>query len=200
MGSSAHPDPAEPAFVSGKARTVGAPIRPPAGRARITRPSPLQTAALASSIGPMTISPHLPNVALARAHAEKSLTVLDGTLSHIAADSAAAAEKLHEAGASTSPAPQMQAAAWWLHRVAASALATRATCRAARAAIASGGAATVERMTASGADDSRLEAAPSAVERTEGPERSVVVGYDGSEAATRALGRAAETAGDDALW
>jgi nucleotide-binding universal stress UspA family protein len=144
----------------------------------------------------MTTSSHLPNVALAHAEAETSLTVLDGTLSHIAADSAAAAERLHEAGAPTSPFPQLQAATWWLHRVAASALATRATCRAARAAITTRGAATVERVTASGADDSGLEAGPSAVENTEESGRSIVVGYDGSDAATRALGRAAETAGE----
>jgi nucleotide-binding universal stress UspA family protein len=144
----------------------------------------------------MTASSHLPNVALAHAEAEKSLTVLDGTLSRIAADSAAAAERLHEAGASTSSAPHLQAATWWLHRVAASALATRATCRAARAAITTRRAATVERVTASAANDSGLEAAPSAVEKTDGPERSIVVGYDGSDAATRALGRAAETAGE----
>jgi nucleotide-binding universal stress UspA family protein len=156
----------------------------------------LRTALIATSIDPMTTSSHLPNVALARADAEKSLTLLDGTLSRIAADSAAAAERLRQAGASTSPAPQMQAAPWWLHRVAASALATRATCRAARAAITSAGAATVERLTASGADDSRLEVARSAVETTQGPGPSIVVGYDGSDAATRALGRAAETAGE----
>jgi nucleotide-binding universal stress UspA family protein len=144
----------------------------------------------------MTTTSQAPNVARARAEAETSLTVLEGTLSQIAAESAVTADRLHAAGGSTSPAPQVQAATWWLQRVAASALATRTTCRAARAAISSRGAAAVKPVTATGADDSAAHAAPSAVENSQGLERSIVVGYDGSGAATRALARAAEAAGE----
>jgi nucleotide-binding universal stress UspA family protein len=162
----------------------------------ITRPSPLRTAAIAPSIDPMTTASQTPNVPRAHADAETSLTVLEGTLSQIAADSAVAADRLHEAGAPASPAPQTQAAMWWLHRVAASALATRATCRAARAAMRTRGGGAVEPSPASGANDSGLDGVLSALEKSLGPERAIVVGYDGSEAATRALARAADAAGE----
>jgi nucleotide-binding universal stress UspA family protein len=56
----------------------------------------------------MITSSHAPDAALATA--ERSLTALEGTLSRMAADSAVAAERLHEAGAATSPEPHMQAA------------------------------------------------------------------------------------------
>ena len=137
-----------------------------------------------------------PNAALAHADADRSLAAFEGTLSQIAADSAVAAERLHESGAGTSPAPERQAATWWLHRLAASALATRATCRAARAAMRTRGAAAGDAVARSGADGTGLEAERSAAKRTYGSGRSIVVGYDGSDAARRALGRAGETAGE----
>lgn len=143
----------------------------------------------------MTTSSHAPKAALANADAERSLTALEGTLSQIAADTAVAAERLHEAGA-TSPEPQMQAATWWLHRLSASALATRATCRAARAAIRTRGGAPADAVAPSGAADTALHIRRSAAERTHGSERPIVVGYDGSRAAKRALARAAEAAGE----
>src|SRR5919112_4543281 len=132
MGSSAHPGSEEPVLVASEAATTDALDRIAViGRpdARATRPSPLRTPATAPSIDPMTTTSQTSNVARAHADAETSLTVLEGTLSQIAADSAVAADRLHEAGATTSPAPQTQAATWWLQRVAASALAPRATCR-----------------------------------------------------------------------
>jgi nucleotide-binding universal stress UspA family protein len=142
----------------------------------------------------MITSSHAPDTALATA--ESSLTALEGALSQMAADSAVAAERLHEAGTATSPTPQVQAATWWLHRLAASALATRATCRAARAAMRTRGAAPAAAAAPSGATGTALGTQPSAAERTHGSERSIVVGYDGSDAAKRALARAAEAAGD----
>src|SRR3954452_1480659 len=99
MGISAHPGSAEPAFVSCEGKKGRCPIRSrrPAGRARTTRPSPLRTAAIAVRIDPMPTTSHTPNIARAHADAGTSLTVLEGTLSQIAADSAVAADRLHEA-------------------------------------------------------------------------------------------------------
>src|SRR4051812_30072294 len=142
----------------------------------------------------MITSSHAPDAALATA--ERSLTALEATLAQMAADSAVAAERLHEAGAATPPEPHMQAATWWLHRLAASALATRATCRAARAAIRVRGGATTAAPALSEAAGAALERHRSAAERTHVAERSIVIGYDGSDAAKRALARAAEAAGE----
>jgi nucleotide-binding universal stress UspA family protein len=153
----------------------------------------LWSGTITRSIGAMITSSPAPDAALATA--ERSLTTLEGTLSQMAADSAIAAETLRDAGAATSPEAHIHAATWWLQRLAASALATRATCRAARAAIRTGGAppAAPARSEAAGtaAATRRL-----AAERTHGSERSIVVGYDGSDAAKRALARAAESAGE----
>jgi hypothetical protein len=143
---------------------------------------PLLSAAIAPSIGPMTTTSHAPDAALTTA--ERSLKALEGTLSKMVADSAVAAERLHAAGAGTSPEPHIQAASWWLHRLAGSALATRATCRAARAAIRPPGAAAAA---PTGAAGTAIGTWPSTAERTHGSERSIVIGYDGSDA-KRALG------------
>ena len=142
----------------------------------------------------MITSSPAPDAALATA--ERSLTTLEGTLSQMAADSAIAAETLHDAGAATSPEPHIQVATWWLHRLAASALATRATCRAARAAIRTRGSAPAAAAAPSGAGGTALGTRPCAAERAHGSERSIVVGYDGSDPAKRALARAAESAGE----
>jgi nucleotide-binding universal stress UspA family protein len=142
----------------------------------------------------MISTSHAPDAALTTA--ERSLEALEGTLSKMAADSAVAAERLHAEGAGTSPEPHVQAASWWLHRLAGSALATRATCRAARAAIRRPGAAGAAAAAPSGAAGTAIGTWPSAAERTHGSERSIVVGYDGSDAAKRALASAAEAAGE----
>jgi nucleotide-binding universal stress UspA family protein len=141
----------------------------------------------------MITTSQAPDAALTTA--ERSLKALEGTLSKMAADSAVAAERLHEAGAGTSPEPHIQAASWWLHRLAGSALATRATCRAARAAIRTRGGAPAAAAAPSGAAGTALDLR-SAAERPHGSERSTVVGYDGSDAAKRAVARAAEAAGE----
>jgi len=90
----------------------------------------------------------------------------------------------------------MQAATWWLRRLATSALATRSTwrgaCRDTDARRRAGRRGAAERS----GPRTALESRRSAVERTHSSERSIVVGYDGADVAKRAIARAAEAAGE----
>jgi nucleotide-binding universal stress UspA family protein len=125
-----------------------------------------------------------------------TLTVLEGTLSNIASRAAAAAESLHD-DHSGRPVSDRQLATWWLDRLVRAALATRETCRAAQAALDDRG---------SSHGDGRSSGPPRAASAEASshpilPERRhagrwIVVGYDGSKAAERALLRAADEAGE----
>jgi len=126
----------------------------------------------------------------------RTLDILESTLSKLASQTAVTAESLRNDRDRT-PVSENDVATWWLDRVVRAALATRDTCRAARAAV----------------DD---RASPDAAHTSSGPPRAaspdtssdpslperphagrwIVVGYDGSEAAERALLRAADAAGE----
>jgi nucleotide-binding universal stress UspA family protein len=125
-----------------------------------------------------------------------ALTVLEGTLSKIASQTAIAAESLHDDRSARASVSDTEVATWWLDRLVRAALTTRDTCRAARAAI--------DRGAASGREDrsrSPRAASPEMWSHRIFPERQhadrwIVVGYDSSEAAERALLRAADAAGE----
>ena len=127
----------------------------------------------------------------------RALATLEGTLSTIASQTAVAAESLREDRDDRAPVSNNEVAAWWLDRLVRAALATRDTCRAARAAVDDH---------CPSADESGSSEPPRAAPRYASshpirPERRdagrwIVVGYDGSEAAERALLRAADAAGE----
>jgi nucleotide-binding universal stress UspA family protein len=126
----------------------------------------------------------------------RALAILEGTLSEIASQTAVAAESLRDDRDDRAPVSDNEVATWWLDRLVRAALATRDTCRAARAA--------VDRGSFDGEDRSAgppRAASPDASSHPILPERPhagrwIVVGYDGSETAERALLRAADAAGE----
>lgn len=127
----------------------------------------------------------------------RSLAVLEGTLSKIASQTAVAAESLRDGRDGRAPVSDSEVATWWLDRLVRAALASRDTCRAARAAVDDRGSSDGEERSSS----PPRAASPDASSHPILPERqhrgrSVVVGYDGSEAAERALLRAADAAGE----
>lgn len=127
----------------------------------------------------------------------RTLAVLEGTLSELASRTAVAAESLRDDRSGPAPVSDHELATWWLDRLVRAALATRETCRAARAAI-------DDRAPAHAKDrssGSARAACPEASSHAIRPQRRyagrwIVVGYDGSQAAGRALLRAADAAGD----
>jgi nucleotide-binding universal stress UspA family protein len=127
--------------------------------------------------------------------------MMEGTLSRLASETALAAESLRDDRDGRAPVPDRDGASWWLDRLVRAALATRDTCRAARAAIDYGSSSHCAGGSSgpphgASADASSHSFAGGA--RCAG--RWIVVGYDGSEAAERALVRAADEAGErDAL-
>jgi nucleotide-binding universal stress UspA family protein len=126
----------------------------------------------------------------------RNLAALERTLSNIASQTAMAAESLRAERDGRRPLPDdSEVASWWLDRLVRAALATRDTCRAARAALDDGahrddGCSTRARAATT---DTTSHAFPGARERAG---RWIVVGYDGSAAAERALLRAADEAGE----
>jgi len=127
--------------------------------------------------------------------APTTLAVIERTLSKLVSETAVAAESLRDDRERPPHVPDREVAIWWLDRVVRAALATRETCRAARAAIddrpASGGEESASEPPRSASADAPW---PSSAREREG--RWIVVGYDGSEAAGRALLRAADEAGE----
>jgi nucleotide-binding universal stress UspA family protein len=153
--------------------------------------------ALAMSTAPR---PHIPTDAIPSSGpigARRTLAVVEGTLSKLASETAVAAESLRDERDGSARVRDSDLASWWLDHLVRAALATRDTCRTARAAI-------DDRGSSHSEDGSSGEprAAPADASshsffcerRHEG--RWIVVGYDGSEAAERALLRAAEEAGE----
>jgi nucleotide-binding universal stress UspA family protein len=125
-----------------------------------------------------------------------TLGVFEGTLSGIASQTAVAAESLREAAGRTS-APGGDLATWWLDRLARAALATRDTCRAARAAIDEHDSCESDVESSGPPRAASPEASsPSLTQPRQHGGRWIVVGYDGSAAAERALLRAADAVGD----
>jgi nucleotide-binding universal stress UspA family protein len=131
----------------------------------------------------------------------RNLAVLERTLSNIASQTAMAAESLRAEPDRRSRVPDDgEAASWWLDRLGRAALATRDTCRAARAALDDSGSS----HSADGCSAPRAASAYATSHAFPGARRHagrwIVVGYDGSAAAERALLRAADEAGErDAL-
>jgi nucleotide-binding universal stress UspA family protein len=128
----------------------------------------------------------------------RDLAVLERTLSNIAAETAVAAESLRTERDAASPVPgDSEVASWWLDRLVRGALATRETCRAARAALDDDRSAQRDdgssRPPRAASADATAHGFPG--ERRPGG-RWIVVGYDGSAAAERALLRAADEAGE----
>lgn len=127
----------------------------------------------------------------------RTLAVMEGTLSKLASETAVAAESLRDDRERPAPIPDGEVASWWLDRLVRAALAARDTCRAARAALDDRGSSHGEEGTygpppALSADPT-LHTLPWQ-RRHAG--RGIVVGYDGSAAAHRALLRAADEAED----
>jgi nucleotide-binding universal stress UspA family protein len=128
----------------------------------------------------------------------RNLAALERTLSNIASQTAMAAESLRAEHDARRPVPDdTEVTSWWLDRLVRAALATRDTCRAARSALDDGasshrddGCSTRARAATT---DTTSHAFPGARERAG---RWIVVGYDGSAAAERALLRAADEAGE----
>jgi nucleotide-binding universal stress UspA family protein len=124
--------------------------------------------------------------------------MIERTLSRLASETAVAAESLRNDRDRAAGVGDSDVATWWLDRVVRAALTTRDTCRAARATIDDGGGST------HGGDVSDGPAAATSADRTShscprerrNAERWIVVGYDGSAAAERALLRTADEAGD----
>jgi nucleotide-binding universal stress UspA family protein len=125
------------------------------------------------------------------------LAVMEGTLSKLASETALANESLRDNRDGPAPVADREAASWWLDRLVRAALATRDTCRAVREAIDDRGASHGE-----GRSSGPPQATPACASSKGCPgerdhaERWIVVGYDGSEAAERALLRAADEAGE----
>jgi nucleotide-binding universal stress UspA family protein len=129
--------------------------------------------------------------------ARRLLAVIEDTLSTLASQSAVTAESLREDAHGPASVPDSAVATWWLDRLVRSVLVTRETCRAARAAIGACGsshhAAGPSAFPEAASDDEASHVWRR--ERHDG-ERWIVVGYDGSAAAERALLRAADEAGE----
>jgi nucleotide-binding universal stress UspA family protein len=128
---------------------------------------------------------------------ESTLATIERTLSQLASETAVASESLHDDRARPARVRDTNAATWWLDQLVRAALTARDTCRAARAAIddcAPARSADVSDgpLPATSAD---LASHSLAGERRHA-DRWIVVGYDGSEAAERALLRAADEAGE----
>ncbi len=127
----------------------------------------------------------------------RALAILEGTLTEIASQTAVAAESLRHDRNDRAPVSDNEVATWWLDRLVRTALATRDTCRAARAAVDDRGSSDSEDRSAEPPRAASPDASPHPIL----PERAhagrwIVVGYDGSEAAERALLRAADAAGE----
>jgi hypothetical protein len=127
----------------------------------------------------------------------RALSTLEGTLSKIASQTAVAAESLRDDRDDRATVSDHEVAAWWLDRLVRAALATRDTCRAARAAVDDRGPSADE----DGSSGPRLAASRDAsshriLRARPHAGRWIVVGYDGSEAAERTLLRAADAAGE----
>jgi nucleotide-binding universal stress UspA family protein len=141
-----------------------------------------------------TVHPDLP---VGPAGVSGALAALERTLSRIASETAVAAESLRDQRGGRPAAPDREVAGWWLDRVVRTALTTRDTCRAARAAIDDRRSSPGE-----GGSSARPHGAPADASSPSFPTRRadagrwIVVGYDGSEAAERALLRAADEAGE----
>jgi nucleotide-binding universal stress UspA family protein len=125
-----------------------------------------------------------------------NLAALERTLANIASQTAIAAESLRVGRDGRRPVPDdADVASWWLDRLVRAALATRDTCRAARAALDAGTSSRSEdgrsASPRAGSADPTSHAFPGARDRAG---RWIVVGYDGSAAAERALLRAADEA------
>jgi nucleotide-binding universal stress UspA family protein len=121
----------------------------------------------------------------------------EGTLSKLASETALAAESLRDDRDGPEPVPDGEVASWWLDRLVGAALGTRDTCRAARAAIddrgsspCAGGSSAPPRVASADASSHSFPG------QRQHARRWIVVGYDGSEAAERALLRAADEAGE----
>ena len=137
----------------------------------------------------LTSSSHL------RIDANRTLAVIERTLSNLASDTAVAAESLRDDRKRPAHVPDREVAIWWLDRVVRAALATRETCRAARAAIDDRGSSHGDESARESPRTAPADASWHSFEREHGG-RWIVVGYDGSEAAHRALLRAADDAGE----
>jgi nucleotide-binding universal stress UspA family protein len=127
----------------------------------------------------------------------RTLTVLEGTLSTLASQTAVAAESLRDDRNGGAPVSNRELATWWLDRLVRAALATRETCRAARAAIDEHGPSEGENTSSAPPRTAPPEPLSHPVLRERRhAERRIVVGYDGSAAAERALLRAADATGE----
>jgi len=128
----------------------------------------------------------------------RTLHELERSLSGIASQTAMAADSLHAEHAGRRPGPEdADVASWWLDRLVRAALATRDTCRAARAAIGDAGLSDGDDGSGRPPRGGSADAAPHALGgRRKIGGRWIVVGYDGSAAAERALHRAAAEAGE----
>ena len=123
--------------------------------------------------------------------------MLEQTLSNIASQTAVAAESLRSEPAGRTAVRESEVAGWWLDRLVRAVLATRDTCRAARAAI-------DDRVPSHGDDGSARPPQTASADATshscpagrQPAGRWIVVGYDGCAAAERALLRAADEAGE----
>jgi nucleotide-binding universal stress UspA family protein len=131
----------------------------------------------------------------ARVHS--TLAVIEGTLSQLASETAVAAESLRDDRDGPAPAADADLASWWLHRLVRAALATRDTCRAARAAIDDRGPSDNDEGCSAPPQATSADAASHSFRgEPQHDGRWIVVGYDGSQAAERALLRAADEAGE----
>ena len=127
----------------------------------------------------------------------RALAILEGTLTEIASQTAVAAESLRHDRNDRAPVSDNEVATWWLDRLVRAALATRDTCRAARAAVDDRGSSDGEDRSAEPPRAASPDASPHPILPARAHAgRWIVVGYDGSEAAERALLRAADAAGE----
>jgi nucleotide-binding universal stress UspA family protein len=125
----------------------------------------------------------------------QNLAALERTLSNIASQTAVAAEALRADRDGRTP--DRELASWWLDRLVRAALATRDTCRAAQVALDEGGSSDGDDRPSGPPRAASADATPHAFpDPRERAGRWIVVGYDGSAAAERALIRAADEVGE----
>ena len=123
--------------------------------------------------------------------------MIEGTLSQLASETAVAAESLRRDSELPPRVRDSEVATWWLDRLVRAALSTRDTCRAARSAIHNRSSAPGEDVSAGRPPATSAGATShSSLGERHRAERWIVVGYDGSDAANRALLRAADEAGE----
>jgi nucleotide-binding universal stress UspA family protein len=129
--------------------------------------------------------------------ARRTLAAIEGTLSRLASETALAAESLRDDRDGPATVADRDVAIWWFDRLVRAALATRDTCRAAQAAIDDRSSSHCGRGSCGPPRAASAEVSSHSFPRERQHEgRWVVVGYDGSEAAERALLRAADEAGE----